>query len=48
MLSLPIPLVAILKGVVVMITIQAKDGFYHDQHPRDMFLPLVMDACSYL
>jgi flagellar biosynthesis protein FliQ len=47
-LSLPILLVTILRGIVVLITIQAMDGFYHDQHLGDMFLPLVMEVFNYL
>jgi hypothetical protein len=48
MLSLLISLATILRGIVVMITIQAKDGFYHDQHLGDMFLSLIVEAFSYL
>lgn len=31
------------KGVVRTIVTQAKDGFYHDRHPKDMFLPFVVE-----
>jgi hypothetical protein len=40
--------VVLFHGVAVIVTIQAKDGFYYNWFLADMFLPLVVKVFRYV
>jgi hypothetical protein len=40
--------VALFRGVAMIITTKAKDSFYHNQFPADMFLLLAIKVLKFL
>jgi hypothetical protein len=40
--------VALFRGVVMIIATKAKDNFYHNWFPADMFLPLAIKVFKFL
>ncbi len=43
-----VPRTTISEGVVGTIVTQTEDKLYHDRHPKDMFLPFVVEIFDYL